>query len=107
MSININMKKFTKNIEDFICFKCGAEVKGNGYTNHCPSCLWSKHVDVNPGDRVSDCGGEMEPIRVENDKQVFKLVHKCITCGHEKRNELVKGDSFDVAVKLMQKVSEG
>ena len=26
-------------------------MKGNGYTNHCPKCLWSKHVDINPGDR--------------------------------------------------------
>lgn len=38
-------KNFTRVIEDFICENCGTEVKGNGYTNHCPKCLWSKHVD--------------------------------------------------------------
>jgi len=28
-------KKFQRNKEDFICEKCGLEVEGNGYTNHC------------------------------------------------------------------------
>ena len=41
---------FTRNIEDFTCEHCGATVKGNGYTNHCPMCLWSKHVDVDQGE---------------------------------------------------------
>lgn len=45
------MKHFTKTVEDFICAHCGTHVRGNGYTNHCPECLWSKHVDNNPGDR--------------------------------------------------------
>jgi len=50
-------KKFQKKKEDFKCEKCGREVIGTGYTNHCPDCLWSKHVDVNPGDRQSKCLG--------------------------------------------------
>ena len=53
------MKKFIKVKEDFVCEHCGAEVKGDGYTNHCPKCLWSKHVDVHPGDRAAECGGMM------------------------------------------------
>ncbi|MFA6992594.1 MAG: RNHCP domain-containing protein, partial [Candidatus Gracilibacteria bacterium] len=40
-------KRFSRTIEDFVCEKCGAKVKGDGYTNHCPKCLWSKHVDIN------------------------------------------------------------
>ena len=43
---------FTRKVEDFTCEHCGREVHGNGYTNHCPHCLHSKHVDVNPGDRA-------------------------------------------------------
>lgn len=50
-------KKFQRQIEDFVCEKCGKEVKGDGYTDHCPRCLRSKHVDVNPGDRRSKCNG--------------------------------------------------
>ena len=61
----IKMKRFNRRIEDFTCEHCGTEVHGNGYTNHCPNCLWSKHVDINPGDRAADCGGLMEPIAVE------------------------------------------
>ena len=29
-----------------------------------PNCLYSLHVDVEPGDRESDCGGHMEPVSV-------------------------------------------
>ncbi|MBR6751902.1 MAG: RNHCP domain-containing protein, partial [Alphaproteobacteria bacterium] len=47
------MKQFVKRVENFTCAHCGAEVFGNGYTNHCPKCLWSRHVDNNPGDRMS------------------------------------------------------
>jgi len=55
-------KRFQKRIEDFVCERCGAFVKGTGYTDHCPECLWSKHVDVNPGDREAECGGLMEHV---------------------------------------------
>jgi rubrerythrin len=92
---------FQKNIEDFICEQCGVEVKGNGYTNHCPKCLWSKHVDVNPGDRLADCKGMMKPVKVEKEKQEYVLVNECVKCGYTKRNRLTLGDSFDAAVKLV------
>ncbi|MEK7061411.1 MAG: RNHCP domain-containing protein, partial [Patescibacteria group bacterium] len=43
---------FVKKIEDFVCKVCGTKVKGTGYTNHCPNCLYSLHVDEEvPGDR--------------------------------------------------------
>jgi len=58
-------KKFQRQKEDFVCGECGTTVSGTGYTNHCPQCLWSMHVDVNPGDRAAACGGMMEPKKVE------------------------------------------
>jgi hypothetical protein len=58
-------KLFTKTVEDFVCEHCGEKVVGDGYTNHCPKCLWSKHVDINPGDRASECQGMMKPINVD------------------------------------------
>jgi hypothetical protein len=79
---------FIKNTEDFKCEHCGHEVKGNGFTNHCPACLWSKHVDVNPGDRAAKCGGMMRPIRVELEKQDYIIIHECQKCGHSKRNKM-------------------
>jgi hypothetical protein len=42
-------KRFQKTVEDFVCEHCGHPVAGNGYTNHCSQCLWSKHVDDNSG----------------------------------------------------------
>jgi len=47
------MKKFHMIDEDFTCENCNEEVKALGYTarDHCPYCLYSKHVDKNPGDR--------------------------------------------------------
>ena len=65
----MQQKRFAKNDEGFICAHCGKEVVPLGYSsrNHCPFCLWSLHLDINPGDRASECGGSLEPIRVEPD----------------------------------------
>lgn len=91
---------FIKNREDFVCEHCGAEVIGDGYTNHCPQCLWSKHVDVDPGDRASTCGGLMEPVDVEVEHGEHVLIHKCQKCGHIKPNKVAKADNFDRVVAL-------
>lgn len=79
--------KFTKNKEDFVCEKCGTLNKGNGYTNHCFECLWSKHVDNFPGDRGSNCGGLMEPIGLKIVKNSYMITHQCKICGYEKNNK--------------------
>ena len=93
-------KKFIKNKEDFVCEHCEAEVKGNGYTNHCPVCLWSKHVDVNPGDREAQCGGMMRPVSVEMEKQEYVILHQCEKCGHTKKNKMSPNDNFDIATSI-------
>ncbi len=97
---------FQKKQEDFICGKCSKEVKGNGYTNHCPYCLWSKHVDIFPGDRLEDCKGLMEPVLVEKEKNDYVLTHKCIICGGIKRNKVQKEDDFDKVIDLSKKISD-
>lgn len=99
-------KKFTRTVEDFVCEKCGNKVKGTGYTNHCPSCLWSKHVDKNPGDRLEACGGLMEPARTEKEGKKYMIVHKCVRCGYERRNSLLSGDSFDAYVSIARRNSD-
>ena len=92
--------RFQKKVEDFICEKCGKEVKGNGFTNHCPACLWSKHVDVNPGDRQATCGGMMEPINFMSERTGYCIIHRCKLCGFERKNQLTDQDDFDVALKV-------
>ncbi len=95
--------KFKKKVEDFTCEKCGKEVKGNGYTNHCPYCLWSKHVDNNPGDRASTCGGLMEPTNLVQEKMEFILTNRCVVCGYTKRNRMNTKDNFDIAFEIVRK----
>lgn len=83
-------KRFTKNDNSFICQNCGKEVEPLGYTsrNHCPFCLWSVHLDVNPGDRASDCGGLLEPVSaVPDPKKGFIIIHRCTKCGEIRRNK--------------------
>jgi uncharacterized CHY-type Zn-finger protein len=92
------VKKFSRHIEDFVCGHCGHEVKGNGYTNHCPKCLYSKHVDIDPGDRAETCQGLMEPIWVEKKKDKYVITHRCVICGHQKKNKVSPEDDFDVLV---------
>jgi hypothetical protein len=86
--------KFKRNIENFTCEHCGAEVVGNGYTNHCPKCLWSKHVDIHPGDREAECKGMMRPTGIEGKEGEWVIVHTCEKCGLEKRNKVGKEDEM-------------
>lgn len=96
-------RKFIKTIENFTCEHCGREIKGTGYTNHCPFCLWSKHVDINPGDRAASCGGMMEPIAVEEKGGEYAIVYKCQKCGHKKKNKATRDDNFDEIIRISKK----
>ena len=93
-------KVFQKRVEDFICEHCGAEVKGTGYTNHCPKCLWSKHVDEQPGDRASACLGMMQPVAVRVTREGYDVQHRCVTCGHERWNKSAPDDNVDLLIKI-------
>ncbi len=97
------MKNFSKTTEDFVCEHCGEKVKGNGYTNHCPRCLYSKHVDVNPGDRAADCGGLMEPIDLEQKNGGYVIVHRCCKCGFVRKNKVADSDDFSAVLDLARK----
>ena len=97
---NQNNVSFTRTTENFKCQKCGFFVEGNGYTNHCPECLWSKHVDVFPGDRKENCGGMMEPVRIEKNNKEYTIIHKCVKCDAEKPNKAVPEDNFQMLVQI-------
>lgn len=95
-----DMKRFTKTMEDFVCAHCGAEVLGNGYTNHCPKCLYSKHVDNNPGDRQSNCGGMMKPISIEQKGGEFIITHKCEKCGKTIKQHASQNDDMNTIISI-------
>ncbi len=94
------MKKFTRVIEDFNCAHCGAQVRGNGYTNHCPKCLWSCHVDNNPGDRAALCHGMMCPVAAAPAADGFIITHKCQKCGKVIRQRSAQNDDTDALIRL-------
>ncbi len=91
---------FIKNKEDFECEKCGVFVEGSGYTNHCSECLWSKHVDVNPGDRLEKCCGLMEPVGVEIKNSETVIVHKCQKCGSLRKNRSAANDNQEKIISV-------
>ncbi len=98
------MKKFQKKKEDFVCEKCKKSVKGDGFTDHCPQCLWSKHVDINPGDRSSSCKGMMEPEGVKKEGEKYFIYYKCQNCGFKHRVKVTKEDDFEKIIEISKKV---
>jgi rubrerythrin len=94
------MRLFQKRVEDFACGNCGYKVTGSGYTNHCPKCLYSKHVDVNPGDRAQSCQGLMKPMGVELDHGSQIIIHKCEQCGFVRKNKADKQDDINQIIAL-------
>ena len=72
--------------DSFTCKVCGRPVvsagAGSSHRNHCPNCLSSLHVDIEPGDRESDCGG----------------INRCRRCGALSSNRVAADDN---PMKLM------
>jgi len=95
--------KFRRTKENFICGQCGAPVEGDGFTNHCPICLWSKHVDDNPGDRANACLGLMEPEAIELEGRTYRIVHRCVRCGTRKRNVISRRDNEEAVMRIAER----
>ena len=95
--------KFKMIDEEFICDVCGKEVKKLEYSarDHCPYCLSSKHVDINPGDRLCDCHGILKPIGIEKGKKdTYKIVYQCLKCNMIKKNVMAKDDNYDKILEI-------
>ncbi len=103
--------------KSFKCQNCGFLVEVDGYIgtknrNHCPVCLYSKHVDEKkPGDRKSSCGGLMEPIDITfkkekldkygNKKQgELMIVHRCKRCKKQINNRIAADDNEEKIIEI-------
>ena len=100
------MSRRTENAP-FQCLRCGADVQPStdgSYRNHCPFCLYSLHVDREPGDRRSRCRGLMQPVGQRRRGRRPQIVHQCGRCGRVKVNRVVEvgrqPDSIDVLITL-------
>ncbi|MGD9891921.1 MAG: RNHCP domain-containing protein [Dehalococcoidia bacterium] len=98
-----------------MCNQCGAAVaslKNGGYRNHCPACLYSRHLDLQPGDRAAKCRGMMEPIMLDHSsKKGWMIVHRCLRCGAIRRNRLAddreQPDALDAVIRLARQSAGG
>ena len=96
------MKAFHELDEGFICENCGKEVIPLEYSSrdHCPYCLYSKHVDIQPGDRLNSCRGFLKPIDVEKYKDTYKIVYQCEKCGKIHKNIMAKDDDLNEVIRI-------
>lgn len=108
---------------DFRCAQCKATVSsdhaisGVNNRNHCPHCLWSKHVDLHkPGDRLAECRSRMQPIGLTLKRTLKKygdemqgelmLIHRCTGCGKLSINRIAADDDPQVVVRIFQAASD-
>jgi len=96
--------------QTFICGRCSGTVtppiSGSEHRNHCPHCLWSRHMDLKPGDRRSGCHGMMEPISLwVRENREWAVIHRCNNCGFIRPNRIAGDDNeivlFTLAAKAM------
>ena len=86
---------------------------GTHHRNHCPFCLWSKHVDAQRlGDRNDSCQGMMKPAELAFKKEKIDkygkerqgelvIIHQCLLCGKISRNRIAGDDSTEEITKLV------
>lgn len=96
------MKTFIMRDEEFTCLNCLKKVSKLNYTarDHCPYCLYSIHVDINPGDRLNPCKGMLKPIGIEKFKDSYKIVYKCEKCGEVHKNIVAIDDDMNLIIEL-------
>jgi hypothetical protein len=106
----------------FTCLKCNfpvrSEIEFSGVLNrnHCPYCLWSRHVDHwQSGDRLSACKMSMQPIALTFKKSRNKygssrgelmIIHQCQACEAISINRIAADDNLEELLSIMKHVSK-
>jgi RNHCP domain len=92
--------------ESFKCGHCrafiGPTISGGRHRNHCPLCLYSRHVDDRrPGDRASVCRSLMAPVGTfHRPKGEQVIVHRCLGCGLERHCRVAADDNMIGCLRL-------
>ena len=93
--------------QTFRCRHCKVVVGpipyGGKHRNHCPYCLYSRHVDDRtPGDRAIHCGALMAPAGAfTRARGEHAVVHRCLGCGVERHNRIAADDDFARVLGLL------
>jgi hypothetical protein len=114
------MKAFRVDINaDFTCRHCGSYVSaaralaGVSNRNHCPYCLWSRHLDLfEAGDRLAACKAPMRPVglTLKNSRNKYAynasgelmLVHICTDCERISINRIASDDIPEVIMEVFE-----
>lgn len=85
--------------ENFKCDNCGKDIVLHpewSARNHCPYCLYSKHLDnISPWDRGSTCLWLMLPIDIDYKKNKWYMIkHVCKKCNKNILNKVAPDDNF-------------
>ena len=96
------VKRFKVLDEEFVCENCKMKVPKLHYSSrdHCPFCLYSKHLDIFPGDRSNTCQGMLIPIDIEKYKNTYKIIYKCKNCNKIHKNIIANDDNFEQIIAL-------
>lgn len=112
-----------QNEQSFRCLQCGLAITCNPIIsgvqnrNHCPCCLWSRHVDLRvAGDRLSPCRAAMQPVGLTTKQSQNKyardrdgelmIIHQCIRCEKLSINRIAADDSSDDLLMLFERSCE-
>lgn len=104
---------------DFCCAHCQQHVSADALLagvynrNHCPYCLWSRHMDWRkPGDRLAACKAQMRPVgltvkRAHNKYASKKsgelmLIHLCTDCGKISINRIAADDDNESVMDVFE-----
>lgn len=84
---------------------CEPLLAGVQNRNHCPYCLWSRHLDLErPGDRLAACREKMQPVgltlkrrpkKYGTERGELMLIHVCLDCGKVSINRIAADDLAD------------
>jgi hypothetical protein len=90
---------------------CDPALAGVQNRNHCPYCLWSRHLDWRiAGDRMAGCRATMQPIGLtikrsrnkyagERDGELM-LIHRCTICAKVAINRIAADDCATVIMQI-------
>lgn len=98
----MNPSRNPKRSHGFTCIHCrhqiATQAHGTRHRNHCPCCLWSRHVDEYIGDRQAACRAPMEPIGIDvRGDGEWAIIHRCTSCGIIRTNRIA-GDDLELTL---------
>ena len=103
---------------DFKCVHCHQHISADSFLsgvqnrNHCPYCLWSRHLDLyQSGDRLAACKSPMKPVGLALKKTKKKygksqgemmIIHLCTECEKVSINRIAADDIVDHVYELFE-----